>query len=75
MDKSSQACFLCGVTSKDMNKPHVIVKKIIDEKAPTFGLSPLHARIRFIECVLLIAYRLPIEVWRVTGQEKKNYCL
>lgn len=69
---SSQTCFLCGVTPKDMNKPEVIATKEIDLKLAAFGLSPLHAWIRFMECLLHIAYRLEVKIWQARGPEIKS---
>lgn len=69
---SSQSCFLCGATPREMNKPDVIRKKNIDHKTLSFGLSPLHCRIRFMECLLYIAYRLELKTWQAKGEENKK---
>lgn len=41
-----------------------------DKNAYEYGLSVLHARIRFLECVLHIAYRLDFQEW-IVDQENK----
>lgn len=41
-----------------------------NENAYEFGLSVLHARIRFLECVLHIAYRLHFQEWTASGENK-----
>lgn len=69
---SSQSCFTCGATPKIMNNPILIANRQVDEKTLTFGLSPLHSWIRFMECVLHISYRLPVKVWQVKGPELKR---
>lgn len=50
--KSAQHCYLCGTTSKDFNKINAILEKKVDETNIKFGLSTLHAWIRFFECCL-----------------------
>lgn len=37
-----------------------------------FGLSILHARIRFLESLLHIAYKLSLKKWQVTLSEEKD---
>lgn len=68
---SSQTCFICGAKPSELNKPSVILNKIVDERSLTFGMSPLHSWIRFMECVLHIAYKLPIMTWQARGPENK----
>jgi len=55
-----------------MNQPNIISRKIVDKNYLSFGLSPLHAWIRFLECVLHIAYRLDIKVWQARGAENQK---
>ena len=71
---SSQVCIICGATPKQMNNLDVIYEKTINIDSLKYGLSPLHAYIRFYECLLHIAYRLDIKKWRVsTGLKRKAY--
>lgn len=46
--------------------------KITDISRFEFGLSPLHARIRFLGCILNIAYKLPVRQWQVYDKAKKE---
>lgn len=69
---SSQACYLCGSTPKTMNDMNALSQREIDENMLAVGLSPLHAYIRFMECLLHISYRLEIEKWYVSGDENKE---
>ncbi|KAJ4431291.1 hypothetical protein ANN_19888 [Periplaneta americana] len=70
---STQRCFLCNLTSKDFNNlEKVLTTEIVDTSRLSFGLSVLHARIRFFECLLHLAYKLPLEKWQARGIEQKN---
>lgn len=60
--KSTFKCYICGATSKqfnDLQRPTVE-----DESSYKFGLSILHARIRFFESLLHLSYKLPIKKWQ-----------
>lgn len=68
--KYSMKCYICNATSKefnDLNKKRETIKGNLK-----FGLSLLHARIRFFESMLHVAYKLPIKKWNVklTKEEK-----
>lgn len=67
---STQTCFLCGASPKEMNLESVVNKPIKQENL-RFGLSSLHLWIRSFECLLHIAYRLPLQCWQVRGPERK----
>ena len=57
-----------------MNNLDVIYEKTINIDSLKYGLSPLHAYMRFYECLLHIAHRLDIKKWRVsTGLERQAY--
>jgi hypothetical protein len=47
------------------NIDSIQVKYIENTKHFGFGLSTLHAWIRFLECILHISYRLEIKAWQV----------
>lgn len=67
---SSLRCYLCGLTSKqlnDENKEYTIV----DLDKVGFGLSTLHALLRCFECLLHISYRLDIKTWQARGADHK----
>jgi hypothetical protein len=68
---STQTCYICGCTPKDMNK-EVSEKHQPNPAVYKFGLSTLHCIIRSFECLLHISYRLGIKTWQVRGEESKN---
>lgn len=37
-----------------------------------FGISVLHGWIRFLECLLHLAYKLPIKKWQARGDNEKK---
>ncbi|CAI6377477.1 unnamed protein product [Macrosiphum euphorbiae] len=67
---STMRCFICGQTSKDFNK--LIQPKEINVESLKFGLSILHARIRFFESLLHVAYKLPLKKWQARSPEDKK---
>lgn len=72
-NSSTQKCYLCGLTSKDFNKIDLALnKEILDETRYQFGLSSLHAWIRFFECLLHLSYKLVIRQWQARGKENKE---
>lgn len=70
--KSTLRCYLCGATSKDFNNIDVILQKEVNENNLRFGLSTLHAWIRFFECCLHLSYRLEIKKWQARTEEEKK---
>jgi hypothetical protein len=44
---SGYVCYVCGAAPKQMNRIDDIVKRVVDVTAYKFGLSALHAWIRF----------------------------
>lgn len=75
MNNSSAAvCYICGVSSKIMNDLEGVMARHCREDAFYFGLSTLHARIRFFECLLHISYRLDVKNDRSEELEKKRFC-
>lgn len=69
---ATQKCFICGVLPTNMNDIESVIQRSVKEEALSFGISPLHARIRFYECLLHIAYRLDLKKWQVRGDENKT---
>jgi hypothetical protein len=70
---STMRCFLCNLTSKDFNNiKKCKAAKIVCESALEFGMSTLHAWIRFFECLLHVAYKLPLKTWQARGVENKK---
>lgn len=68
---STQKCFICGATSKMFNNIEVMIARPINTDNLGFGLSVLHGWIRMFECVLHLAYKLPIMKWQVRGADKQ----
>lgn len=66
----TQRCYICGAIPKNMNK--IEHRTEVNEETLSWGLSPLHAYIRFMECILHISYRLEVPKWmsRLSDDEK-----
>ena len=70
---STQRCFLCKASSKEFNDINNIIKMDITTDNLRFGISTLHAWIRFFECCLHLSYKLTTEKWQARREEyKKN---
>lgn len=69
---STQRCYLCQATSKQFNDIDAILQKEVKEDHLQFGLSTLHAWIRFFECCLHISYKLDIKKWQARTAEEKE---
>lgn len=68
--KSSASCNVCGASPKQMNNLKLVQQLLCNEKAFKFGLSPLHCRIRFMECTLHIGY-IDFKQSSARGDKKK----
>lgn len=66
---STMRCYICGQTSKNFNK---LERGNVCEESLKFGLSILHARIRFFELLLHLAYKAPLQKWQARTAEEKN---
>lgn len=69
-NKSTQRCFICKATSKEMNSASMVREP--DENMYQFGISSLHAYIRTMECLLNISYRMNICEWQIRGDKNKE---
>lgn len=58
---TTQTCYICGCKPTEMNQLEVVRKRAIKEKSLQYGLTILHAWIRFLECILHIGYRLNLK--------------
>lgn len=59
--KSTSTCYICGAKPNDMNDLTRLQKNFkADTNAYKYGISPLHARINFMEFVLKLSYRLDL---------------
>lgn len=63
-------CFICGLTSKDFNS--LDKTGVVNVENLKFGLSTLHARIRFFEAILHLSYKIPVKKWQIKSQEDKE---
>lgn len=68
---STSRCFLCNACPTEMN--NVEVKRSANPDHYKFGLSILHSWIRFFECLIHIAYRLPFKTWQVREENKTKF--
>ncbi|CAH0547269.1 unnamed protein product [Brassicogethes aeneus] len=68
--KSTQSCYICGATPKEMNALDKVEKKLPKTENYCFGLSSLHSWIRFFECCLHVGYRMEIKSWQTRGENR-----
>ncbi|XP_023313389.1 uncharacterized protein LOC111693276 [Trichogramma pretiosum] len=68
---SSQSCWVCEATPSQFKDIDAVLRRPVKEESLKYGFPVLHAKIRFMECVLHVAYRLVFKEphWRV---EQKN---
>lgn len=69
---SSATCTVCGATPRQMNDLLKVTSRVENEDAFKYGLSTLHAWIRFMETILHISYNLGFEKWSATTPENKQ---
>ncbi|XP_075979633.1 uncharacterized protein LOC142978911 [Anticarsia gemmatalis] len=67
---STMKCYICGATSKEFN--NLTKRREVRAESLQFGLSILHARIRFFENLLHLSYKLPIKKWQLRQQADKD---
>lgn len=65
---SAANCNICAAKPSEMNNLDKLKK--INPKALKLGMSPLHARIKFMEYILHLSYGNPIKKWRVSKATK-----
>lgn len=72
--KSSQCCPICGAKPEQFRKIKNMKSNIFKPKPGTliFGVSPLHAWIRFLEFVLKVSYRIGIFKWHIRQKNDKD---
>lgn len=68
--KSSARCYICKAKPTQMNNLKAVKRLPLDVDNCKFGLSTLHAWIRFMEYLLKIAYRLKLKKWAPRGADK-----
>lgn len=71
--KSAQRCYICSATPAEFNNIEKMLLRPVNEETFQFGLSTLHAYIRFFEYFLHISYRMGIKKWsaRNPGEKRK----
>lgn len=69
-EASTQTCGICRAVSKNMNNLSLVQSYPVDVDLFKYGLSTLHAWIRFFECILHISYRISIKKWQIRGEDK-----
>ncbi|XP_012564316.3 uncharacterized protein LOC105848674 isoform X1 [Hydra vulgaris] len=70
---STQCCSVCGVSPKNMNNLEMVLKLDNSNNLELkYGLSSLHAWIRFFEMVLHIGYKLETQKWQSRAIEDKE---
>lgn len=69
-DTASSNCNICGAKPSEMNDLNAVRKKPCEEENYQFGISSLHCWIRFLECLLHIAFKLPIKSWKASGESE-----
>lgn len=69
-ESSNQRCGICQASPKMMNDLDLIKNLPGNVDLYQYGLSTLHAWIRFFECIIHIAYRLPIQRWQVRNSDR-----
>uniref|UniRef100_A0A2A4ITJ8 Uncharacterized protein n=1 Tax=Heliothis virescens TaxID=7102 RepID=A0A2A4ITJ8_HELVI len=67
---AASSCFICGATISKMNKIEELQSRPVNEEALKFGMSPLHARIKLMECLLHIAYNMEFKRGRVDSHTR-----
>lgn len=69
---SSQACNVCNVTSKNVNNLPMVLQLPCNVHTYKYGISVLHAYLRFYELFLHVAYRLELKMWQARGADAKE---
>lgn len=64
-------CCICGAKPSEMSNIEIVRSKDFAEENYQFGLSSLHCWIRFLECILHIAFKLPIRKWKAKTIDEK----
>ena len=69
LDVSSYArCNICLASPSEMNNLEELEGRPINDTALGLGAPVMHARVRFMECVVNIGVRQDIETWAVRGE-------
>ena len=69
--KSAMRCYICNVTSQQLNNLQAMRELKVNESKLVYRLSTLRSWIIFFECLLHIGYKLKSEKWLARGVDKK----
>lgn len=69
---STMRCYICKQSPKDFNNLKKVSSDALDPNSLKFGLSILHARIRFFESILHLSYKLPLKKWQARSKAEKK---
>mgnify|MGYP000433311572 CR=1 FL=1 len=69
--KAMSNCPICKVTPKEMNKLPAVFDEVATQAATHMAMSPLHARIKFMEIILKISYNSEFQTWRAVTEGAK----
>lgn len=71
-NKCTQKCYVCLSNQKEFNNIDLMLEKPCNILSYQFAIPVLHARIRFFEYLLHLAYKLEIKSWSARSQEHKE---
>lgn len=71
-DTSTSNCYICDAKPTQMNNFAALKNLTSNTDYYSYGLSTLHCWIRFLECLLHIAYRLGIQRTDARGKENQD---
>lgn len=60
-DSTTQTCYICECKPTEMNNLKKIYPKTVNIENLKYDLTTLHAWIRFLECILHIAYKINLK--------------
>nr|XP_022906888.1 uncharacterized protein LOC111418582 [Onthophagus taurus] len=72
MESSGMECYLCRAKISQMNNITALRMRTLEPEGFKFGLSVLHAYIRFFDCLLHISYRLEIRTWKIPKAQQNR---
>lgn len=67
---SASNCVVCGAKPSEMNIITKLQNRPLNEEAIKMGMSVLHARIRFMEYILHLSYKLGFKLWRTSKENR-----
>lgn len=68
---SMGTCCACGATPSKMAVTSAIQRQV-DMSVYAYGISVLHSRIRFLECLLHVAYKMEIKKWSAKHEDYRE---